>query len=456
MASTNRLTPLTCAFWLFTAGVVLLPIGFGGNRPLPFGLFQGALATSALLFLSNKEVLAKCHWPLRVRTALLLFFAVMLWGLVQSLPVFPAPLAHPIWQEAAEILKPLPVKPTIALSPEAALDGLSRFFTYVMAGFLAFCLGQKPEYATTFLRAFWFTGCGLCFYGLALKLAGTGTLLGVEKWAYKNDLTATFVNRNHFALYADFVFMAGLGLALRSWRHHKHNNPFLTRASLFKNWLKHSGLFYSGTLGALILCIFLSHARVGLVITCLGMVIFFFLYRLYRRSGMAPAIIGLGVLTIFFLGLAPLFSDRFAGLMDDYSSRDRFKIYGFVLNALGDNPLLGYGLNGFPAVFRLYQQNMLMEFNHAHSDILESLLDLGLIGGLALWLAFMLLIIQLFQGVRTRRRHRLFPILGLTLTLMALCHALVDFGLQIPGISVTLATFLGIGLAQSMPGQEKA
>ena len=76
------------------------------------------------------------------------------------------------------------------------------------------------------------------------------------------------------------------------------------------------------------------------------------------------------------------------------------KVYGLTVEAIRDNPWLGYGLNGFQPIFRIYERGMIMEFTHAHSDVLESLLDLGLPAGLMLWSAISLLIVSgLARGV---------------------------------------------------------
>src|ERR1700744_6031764 len=97
-----------------------------------------------------------------------------------------------------------------------------------------------------------------------------------------------------------------------------------------------------------------------------------------------------------------------------------------------DNLWLGFGLNGFEPEFRLYQTGMLMEFNHAHNDWLESLLDLGIPMGLVLWGAIALLLSGLLHGILTRRQHGMFPALGMAVSLMTLAHGIVDFSLQIP------------------------
>src|ERR1700743_3953185 len=92
---------------------------------------------------------------------------------------------------------------------------------------------------------------------------------------------------------------------------------------------------------------------------------------------------------------------------------------------------------------------MLEEFNHAQSDILESLIDLVIPVGLMLWAAVGMVCHSLWHGIVHRRQNGLYPTLALAVTIMALGHALVDFDLQIPGVAMTWTALLGTGLSQS-------
>jgi hypothetical protein len=60
------------------------------------------------------------------------------------------------------------------------------------------------------------------------------------------------------------------------------------------------------------------------------------------------------------------------------------------------------------------------------------------------WLALFCL-----RGVFARRRDRMFAITGFCAVVLVAVHSTVDFSLQIPAVGLSLATLLGIGLAQS-------
>ena len=128
----------------------------------------------------------------------------------------------------------------------------------------------------------------------------------------------------------------------------------------------------------------LSHSRAGLIWGADRDRRLYFLYQIYLRSWRRAFLIGLWftVILVAVLAVAMQMSDRFSTLFGDYSSLTRLEVYKHIVAGAMDNPWLGYGLNGFEPEYRLYQQNVPETFNHAHSDILESLVDLGFIGGL--------------------------------------------------------------------------
>jgi O-antigen ligase len=456
MVDSNRLTPVTLSFWLLALSVALLPIGLGGNRPIPFGLAQLGLAASGFLLLLDKRIWKETFFSRRIRLSLVLFFAVFTWAWLQTQSFMPAGWAHPLWQEAAGVLKK-PVAASIAISPEDSLHALTRLITYLACGLLAYILGQNPGRAKQLLEILWLSAGAVCVYGLAVYLLGNDSILWFKKWSYEEDLTATFVNRNHFAIYAGMGLVTGAALLMQSWRDDIEKRRKGEVGKAVRSWLGKKGLPRLFLLALMLTCVLLSHSRAGLVLTVLGFGGYLFFHQIYIKSYRWAAAVGvLAVLALILVFVAAgQYSERFATLFSDYSSRDRLRVYEIIWKAVQINPFLGYGLDGFQSIFRLYQPGMVMEFNRGHSDILESLLDLGIVGGLVLWAAVVLLITGLFHGIFRRRRYGLFPALGLAISAMAILHGAVDFSLQIPGVVFMWATLMGTGLAQSWRENEK-
>lgn len=421
------------AFACFILSITLLPIGFGGNRDLPFGLAQCGLGLSALLLLKEQQILCACFWPKRIQWALGLFGVVALWGLLQTQSFMPGEWHHPLWWEAEKILHK-PLSGSIALWHDEAFYNFNRLITYITAGILAYIFAQDHNRARLMVQALWYSGIAICIYGY-ISLTTSDTVLWQAKTQYQGDFTASFINKNHYAIYAAMVMLCGTALLYQSWRDGKKSKafiPLLLIASVFVS-------------------IVLSHSRAGLMLSIVGLSLFFFCYQLYKkRWNIAGQIVIASILIISATAwIAGQHSDHFAQLFTDQSSGVRLAAYQLCLQAIADNPWFGYGLGSFQAVFRMYNQAISIAFNHAHSDILESLVDLGLPAGLLLWAAILLLISGLIRGLFKRRRYGIFPALAIASTIMVLSHSAVDFSLQIPGVAMPFAMLLGMGLAQS-------
>jgi O-antigen ligase len=438
------------AFWCFTLSIALLPIGLGGDRPFPLGLAQAGLSLSCLFLYLSPKCWHQLYFGKRLHYALGMLAVVCLWALIQTQPFVPENWAHPLWQSAASVLT-RPIHGSISVVPEDSLNGLSRLMTYIAAGFLAYVLGQDPQRARQLVKAIWLTGTVICIYGLGIHVSGLNMILWFTKWAYVGELTATFVNHNHFAIYAGIVLVSGAALLAQTWREDvQHRKPH-QRIEALRSWLVKQAVPRTFLLVVVLICILLSDSRAGFVWSLIGLGSYFFFHQIYLHAWGRALAVGL-VMVLILLAVAVVvvsFSEHFSVLFNDYSSTSRSQVYELTWRAIKDNPWLGYGLGGFEPEFRLYQQNMVYEFSRAHSDVLESLLDLGIPVGLMLWTAIALMLSGLWHGIRHRRQNGMFATLALAVSLMVLGHALVDFDLQIPGVTLTWAALLGTGLAQS-------
>lgn len=457
MLSVKNISLIDFAFGCFLLSVTLLPLGFGGNRPFPIGLAQCGLAISALVLVFEKHIIATAFWPQRIKITFILFGMVFLWAFLQTQSFMPASWHHPLWQESAKLLNQ-PLEGRIALWQQEAFLGMSRLLTYIVAGVLAYLFAQDSKRAGRMVEALWYAGIAICLYGYVNMMLGNDTVLWLQKNQYVGDFTATFINKNHYAPYAGMVLLCGVALLYQSWRRAAQEMKPRHKAKAIAAWMQHKAfmpfLLIMVVFGSLVL----AHSRAGLLCSLIGLGAFFFLYQLYAKNwkGAFSIFIATSILLVGLFLYAVQNSDHFAKLFSDQSSYERQAVYQLSLDALRDNPWLGYGLGSFQPVFRLYNHGLAESFDCAHSDVLESLVDLGLPAGLMLWAAIALLCSGLLHGVLTRRRHGVYPVLGLAAALVVISHAAVDFSLQIPGVAVTLAMLMGVGLAQSWGSSHKA
>ena len=118
---------------------------------------------------------------------------------------------------------------------------------------------------------------------------------------------------------------------------------------------------------------------------------------------------------------------------------------------IADHPWFGTGLGTFVWSFPAYRSDVSMwgVWEFAHSTSLELAADLGLpLTGL-IGLAWLVVLVVLIRGVRTRRNDRIVPAGALAVVILSLAHSSIDFSLQNPGYAIVVFALVGAGLAQS-------
>jgi hypothetical protein len=70
--------------------------------------------------------------------------------------------------------------------------------------------------------------------------------------------------------------------------------------------------------------------------------------------------------------------------------------------------------------------------------------------------AFLTIFLTLIIGARTRRSRKIYPVAGLLVALLSAAHSLVDFSLQIPGLTIVVFALVGVGVTQSVAARDPA
>ena len=183
-------------------------------------------------------------------------------------------------------------------------------------------------------------------------------------------------------------------------------------------------------------------------------------FRLTLGAPMLSALLRYAAL-VFCLALAGfVFSGRGTELLRDrleyglISSRDdvRWAMYSDSLRMWSDAPWLGVGLGNWGARYWSYMDPKLAGINpvYLHSDVVQSVVELGVIGTLPILLGVFGLLgwgVQFWRSARGQERtlHQ-----ALWCALLALSvSASLDFPLRIPAISFSLAIYLSLILSLS-------
>lgn len=450
------LQPAGLLFRLLVLVIVLAPLPLGANRPWAWSLL--ALLTG--LMLAGWTALAALGTagptvPLRrVLWIVVPFSLACLWGLAQAMPWLPAAWSHPLWGEAGAALGG-PVPGFVSIDPALTGAALLRLATYAGLFWLALQLGRERGHARLGLVAIACAGIAYAAYGLVVHLAGWERILWLEKWAYRGDLTATFVNRNAYGAYAGIGLVCCLGLGVHRMRRQEGTRG---ARDLAERLLLRAAPWFAAAI-LLAVALMLTHSRGALLATGLAVLALFACLALARMvSRRAALALGIGILAIGTLvvassGEATL--ERLAGTSD--LEGDRGQLYRLSAVAIGDAPLLGHGLGTFAAAFKPYRDASLPRpvlYDFAHDIPLELAMDLGLPAALLLQVAYAAGVVLCVLAMRRRRRGQIYPAVGASAALLLFAHGLVDFSAQMPAIAATLAVLLGIGCAQSWSSQE--
>ena len=449
------------SFYLFLGTMLLAPLPFASNRPWSWSLLSALIGIYLIL-----EIITSSHdWDeqklflKRMLPGFVLWIGVALWAFLQTVPWMPDGWAHPLWTDAADILDSHVVR-TISIDPQATLEALTRFLSYGAVFWISASYCRKYEQAEIVLKAFVFSSIAYAVYGLIIFFSGTEMILWFDKWAYRGNLTSTFVNRNSYATFAGIGIIASTAYAfhiissnLRSYLNARELIRSFIEAVYRKAWVP----FLGGVIIATALL--LTHSRGGFLSTSVAFLVL--LIGLYYIKAIPKTFVwvlmGVAVVgAIFAFSMSgDITIDRISKTSFDTSVRD--EVYQRTNDAISANPMLGTGYGTYEKAFMAYKIPALSSstWDKAHNSYLELAMELGIPATLAVAVAFLWAFMVCLSGVIKRRRRRIFSVIGMAITVLVAAHALVDFSLQIPGFTVSYAILMGMAWGQSWTSEQK-
>jgi O-antigen ligase len=257
--------------------------------------------------------------------------------------------------------------------------------------------------------------------GILQHLTFNGKLYWFREMRYGGVPFGPYVNRNHFAGFAELA----LPMAL---------------VPLLLGRVRRQRLIIVGILAVIPLSALLLSASRGGIISLGAELAFLALVLALRRTGGKHVVVGgivvmLALLTVSWLGVSEILS-RFSKLQTlEVTESKRSSMRHGAWHIFVDHPLLGTGLGTLQQVYppyeTLYDGKIV---NHAHNDYLEALAETGLAGGLCCaWFvgALMFEALSFLQSGDTSFASTL-RLCGFTACWGLLVHSLVDFNLHIP------------------------
>jgi O-antigen ligase len=447
------------ALWF---AVLIAPLPFGSVTAWAWGVLAiitaGTLAAWSVLVLTNQLGVAV---PIgKVAVPAVLYGLVIVWGLVQVAPFTPQSWHHPIWAEAAKSLG-LPYSGRITLDPAETMAAIARFLWYGAIFWLALQLGRDKWNARTSIALMAWTGLAYAVYGLIVKFTGAESVLWVKKFIYHEEVTSTFINKNSYAGFASIGLIcvsARLIDPLTSLP--AHTSVKAEKYALVLNALLAKSWFLILAWAIILTAMILSDSRAGLVSGVIGLLAFLVALLLSKsvpsRVGRWFGVVMIAGIIGFFVFSGSSVDKRFAYVGEQ--TQGRLSIYETTLEMVRDASMLGMGLGTYPEIFQLYRRagpEHRTPARKAHNTYLENAAELGIPATACLVAAIGAICIICLGGVRNRRRDMVIPAVGLGVTVALGLHSVVDFSLQIPGITASYAFVMGIACAQSWSGGRK-
>ncbi len=387
-----------------------------------------------------------------VEAAFLSLFAAHLW--------LHQPRRRPVqspWQGPALLLGLLLMQFLFLPSVNQYFGGqLLRVVLYLCAFVLLADLGRDPRIRRRAIVVLVWIGFLEALYGAGMFLARSEKILYIDKYAYLDRATGTYVNPNHFAGLLGMLMPLSLAMGFKNLQDlRRARDPMKVNEHFW------AAVFFMTVALVQLTGIMLSQSRLGLISVVCGLLAvgILTLAASWRRR---PAAIALGIFLVLSLGVglwigAEPIATRYEVLESAYAGRKA--IWVDTLGIIQDSPVLGAGLGSFQVEYTKHQ-SVYLEYlvDHAHNDYLQFAAELGLPGVVLLFGMIFLVLVRGIMSVRRSRRGRDWLLVaGMCGSVIALLvHSFGDFNLQIPANAMVFAAVLGLLYASVEPFARKS
>ncbi|MBY0383492.1 MAG: O-antigen ligase family protein [Xanthobacteraceae bacterium] len=436
---------------LTIAAMVLSPLFFGSIDLFWTVTWTIVLSAAALL----------CLWiPVDSRAQRILNIFVcgcFLYALVAAIQITPGltgSLNDPIWQSAKDALN-IPTSARISARAEVPLSAIGHFLLFTTAIINGFFAGTSRRSSASLLLFARYGVLVCAAYGLFALVFTPDLLLWTTKIAYRNSLTATFVNHNTAATFLSIGVILWLCNTLAKVQSFRLTS---FRALLMSRETEGQALRIILSAAATAICLFalfLTGSRGGIIACVSGAVVAMILMLVNRgslsRRNVVIVIVVCCALASLILFRAGAIVNR--GLFDE----NRWSVYVAAFGSIRQRPWLGTGLGTFPDIFPMLRGDDFYSWgvwDKAHSSIIEIAFEMGVPVALMVAAAAVASLVMLCRAAvkaSDRRNQVLAAIAGVAAA--GFLHSLVDFSLQIPGYMIIFGILLGCGLANTLRQQ---
>ena len=324
----------------------------------------------------------------------------------------------------------------------------SRYYTRMELQLLAlymiviFLISQAYSRTSHWRGFLWFLmslGFFVSIFGILQYVTSAPKLYWLRALRYGGVPFGPYVNRNHFAGFAEMVIPVAL-------------------VPLVLGKVRRERVFLVGLFALVpIVALFLSASRGGIISLGVQLAVLCVLLLVHKVRGRNIMIGGIvllcAIMMVSWIGVQQILS-RFTPQSMEVSAQKRTAMREDTWRLFLDHPGIGTGLGTFEMVFppydSLYDGKIV---NHAHNDYLEALAETGVVGGLACALFLGLVLINSMKGLAQPESSfgATLNITGLIGCVGILVHSLVDFNLHIPANALLFFVSAHMATARLQP-----
>lgn len=450
---------------LFFLLLLVAPLPMGANRDWawsPMTVIVGVLAVAGSVGLGTRRGLDVMPGEGRFLALLILCFGAMLCvGFLQFSSLAPTTASTAFYMRAAKILgySHSPV-PTLAVDTSLKVLMKCTACGLIFAVARACCVDRRRArqllmvlmVSALLVAIYGFLGTAYhsCFVGSFLKKQGD-YMPEFDRCV----MSGTFVNSNSFGCFLGMALVAAIALIFgyaRSPRR-RRQDVYEDEVAQPLDWVTLPRVIMAAMAVVFAGGLMLSASRAGFAATAASVAMLVVLLvrgRLNSSRQLAKLVLVAAIASSFLVLLAGGVFLQKVALLPEAGNINRLVIWETTLKAIKESPWLGWGLGSFADIYAVMQPPEIpMANDKAHSTPLETILELGIPGGLMAIAAVVLPWIVAARAAWRRRRHRYLPAAAFAAAGVAIMHSTIDFSLQMPAIGFFVSALLGMGWAQA-------
>jgi O-antigen ligase len=341
----------------------------------------------------------------------------------------------------------------VTADPISTRESLVKLTADVIVFFLAIQLWSTNSRALRrFALSVTLLACALALFALLQFFSDPTTIYGFVKPRWGGWIFGPYVNHNHYAGLMEMLIPIAACYLISLCQQPRYRRRVVLAA--FPILIALASVPLSGSRGGLV--------ALSVEIVLVALILWRHLPGIRHRHLAAVALLGVAAATAMFLWLDPgQISQRLRSVADVHRAPEatlgeRWLLDGDALRMFADHPWLGTGLGSFAIDYPRYRSFASdLEWDHAHDDYAEALVETGIVGGALILAALGLFLLGAFSNLRQRLEStsgwiRLGAAIGCCGLLI---HSLADFNLHIPANAAWFSLCAGIAVGGHDSGE---